>query len=197
MATTTKSTAKKPASASTKKPAPRPVEEATEVKVAKKAKPTIPDSAMINVKSNVFGTLVFHSKKTGEEIVWYNSNEVQQVSMALLRNIKTECIAFYRDQYILFVGFADEYADEFTVEDIYDQLYVKQYYKNVIDPSDYESLCSLKPAEIKEKVGMMTEGAKANLIVALNSYIEEGVLDSVRAIKAFEEVLGCELRQPE
>ena len=41
----------------------------------------------------------------------------------------------------------------------------------------------------------MSNGAEENLVVALNTYIEKGVLDSVKSIRAFEDALGCELRE--
>lgn len=44
---------------------------------------------------------------------------------------------------------------------------------------------------------MLSKGAKGKLVVALNTYIEKGVLDSLKAIKTFEEVLGCDLARPE
>lgn len=158
-------------------------------------KNTIPDSALINVRSNVFGILTFKSRRNGEMIVWDNCGEVQQVTMSTLRNIKTECVDFFKEQWLLPLGFADETAEDFKPADIYKQLYITQYYKHYIDPSDYESLCSMTPAQIKEAVSLMSDGAKLNLIVALNAYIENGVLDSLRAIKAFEEALGCKLQE--
>ena len=39
--------------------------------------------------------------------------------------------------------------------------------------------------------------AKAKLVVVLNTYIEKGILDSLKAIKTFEEVLGCDLKRPD
>lgn len=162
-----------------------------------KKKEVIPDSALINVKSNVFGKLIFVSKRTGERIVWEQCGDVQQVTMNTLRLIKTEAVAFFRDQWILVVGFADENSGKFNPPDVYEQLFVTQYYKEVIDPSDYEAICSMKPNEIAEKIPQMSDGAKANLVIALNTYIEKGVLDSIRAIKAFEEALGCDLRDPD
>ena len=156
----------------------------------------IPDSALINVKSNAFGKLIYVSKKTGERIVWDQCGEIQQVTLATLRGIKLECIKFYREQLIIPVGFADENADKFNPADIYKQLFIAQYYKNLVDPSDYEVLCTMTPAEIKEKISFMSTGAKENLAVAVNTFIEKGVLDSIKAIKAFEEALGCELRNP-
>lgn len=156
----------------------------------------IPDSALINVKSNSFGKLIFVSKKTGERIVWEKCGEIQQVTLATLRTIKLECINFYKEQWIILMGFADENAKNYTPNDLYKQLFVAQYYKDLIDPSDYERICSMSPSEIKDKVSLMSDGAKENLVVALNTYIEKGILDSNKAIKTFEEVLGCDLRDP-
>ena len=155
----------------------------------------IPDSALINVRSNIFGILTFKSARNGEMIVWNNCGEVQQVTMATLRVIKTENINFFKEQWLLPLGFADENAEKFKPADIYKQLYIQQYYKNYIDPSDYATLCAMTPAQIKETVALMSEGARLNLIVALNTYIENGVLDSLKAIKAFEEALGCDLQE--
>lgn len=161
------------------------------------AKKTIPDSAMINVKSNVFGKLIFVSKRTGERVEWENCGEIQQVPLSLLRTMKQECIKFFQDQWVILTGFADENEDTFRAADIYEQLYVAQYYKNLVDPSDYASICSMTVDEINEKVPLMSDGARANLVVALNTYIEKGVLDSMKVIKAFEQALGCELRDPD
>jgi len=159
----------------------------------KDSKLVIPDSALINVRSNVFGILTFKSRRNGEMIVWDNCGEVQQVTMGTLRNIKAENIEFFKEQFLLPLGFADENAETFKPADIYKQLYVSQYYKDYLDPSDYETLCSMSPSQIREKVALLTDGAKLNLIIALNAYIENGILDSYRAIKAFEEALGCDL----
>lgn len=39
----------------------------------------------------------------------------------------------------------------------------------------------------------MSSNARMNLIVALNAAIRNGTLDSLRKIKLFEDLLGCEL----
>lgn len=46
---------------------------------------------------------------------------------------------------------------------------------------------------MKRRIDLMTEGAKLNLVVAANSAIESGILDSIRTVKMLEELLGCEL----
>ena len=98
---------------------------------------------------------------------------------------------------VIITGFADENADTYTTADIYKALMIGQYYKDLIEPSDYAAVCAWEPEDIKKKVSLMSTEAKANLAVALNTYIEKGILDSLKRIKAFEEVLGCELKIPE
>lgn len=157
----------------------------------------IPDSARINVKSNVFGTLYFESKRMGETIEWGRCGEVQTTTLAVLRNMKMEAPRFFKDQWVIIVGFADLNKDKFEVADIYQALFITQYYKNIVEPSDYTEICSWSPDEITERVPLMSEGARENLAVALNTYIEKGVLDSIKAIRAFEKALGCSLWRKE
>ena len=157
----------------------------------------IDDSAIVNVKSNVFGELTYVDKKTQEEIKWPRCGSVQQMTFGLLRSMKATSISFYQNQWIIIMGFADENAEKYMPADIYKALMIGQYYKDLIDPSDYQSICSWSPDQIKSKVSLMSSEAKANLAVALNTYIEKGILDSLKRIKTFEEVLGCELKIPE
>lgn len=157
---------------------------------------SIPDSTLINVKSNVFGGLKFVCRKTGETIEWSRCGEVQQMSIMTLRAMKMEAIRFFKDQWIVLIGFADRMVP-YKIADVYKDLFIAQFYRNLIEPSNYEDICAWTPDEIRAKLPLMSDGARENLAVALNVYIEKGVLDSVRAIKAFEEVLGCELRTPD
>jgi len=154
----------------------------------------ISDSALINIKSNTFGELFVIDPITHEEISFPECGYVQTVTMGFLRHLKTGAVKFYSNQLIVIVGFADENADKYTVEDIYNALFISQYYKDFLDPADYEMICAWTPEEIRQKVPALSAGAKQKLLVAVNTYIEKGLLDSLKAIKTFEEVLGCELR---
>lgn len=157
----------------------------------------IDDNAVVNVKSNVFGELVYVDGRSREETRWDRCGSVQQMSFGSLRSMKASAISFFKNQWVIMTGFADENAEKYTAADIYKALFVTQYYKDLIEPSDYESVCSWSPAEIKQKVSLMSAESKANLVVALNIYIKKGILDSLKRIKTFEEVLGCELEMPE
>ena len=155
------------------------------------------DTALINVKSNVFGELIFVDPVTKAKVRWVQCGEVLQLPLAMLRNMKNGAVKFFTNQLVIITGFADENAEKYEVADIYKALYITQYYKDILDPTDYDDICSWTPAVIKQKVPMLSKGAKGKLVVALNTYIEKGVLDSLKAIKTFEEVLGCDLARPE
>lgn len=154
----------------------------------------IDDYAVVNVKSNVFGHLLYIDKKTGEEIVWHSCGEVIPVSFAILRNMRSRSIDFFKNQWVIPIGFADENSEKYTPADIFKALYITQYYKEYVDPANYEEICTWSPDEIRERVALMGTETKENLAIALNLYIDRGVLDSRKCIKAFEEALGCELR---
>lgn len=157
----------------------------------------IDDTALINVRSNVFGELIFVDPVTKEIITWPQCGEVLPIAMSTLRHMKTGASKFFSNQLVVLTGFADENAEKYEIADVYKALYISQYYKDIIDPANYEEICNWKPAEIKSKISMMSKGSRAKLMVALNTYIEKGILDSLKAIKTFEEALGCELMRPE
>lgn len=157
----------------------------------------IDDTALINVKSNVFGELIFVDPVTKAKVRWVQCGEVLQLPLAMLRNMKNGAMKFFTNQLVIITGFADENAEKYEVADIYKALYISQYYKDILDPTDYGDICSWSPTVIKQKVPMLSKGAKGKLVVALNTYIEKGILDSLKAIKTFEEVLGCDLARPE
>lgn len=151
------------------------------------------DYALINVKSNVVGGLIYVNPKNGMKTYWGMCGEIQQMSLGDLREMKASSIAFFQNQWVIITGFADENAEKYKPADIYKALFITQYYKNMIDPSNYDEICSWSPSEIREKVSLLSDGAKDNLAVALSTYVKKGLLDSRKSIKAFEEALGCTL----
>ena len=175
----------------------RETEDKVDLKKTSEGRVVIDDSAMINVRSNVFGELFFVDPVTKEEVSWPQCGDNQILSMGMLRHMKMGAIKFFVNNLVVITGFADSNVDKYEVADIYKALAIQQYYKNYLDPTDYEDICSWSPSEIRSKLALVSTGAKQQLVVALNTYIEKGVLDSLKAIKTFEEVLGCELRNPD
>ena len=136
------------------------------------------------------------AKKNVVTSVTSGGGDVQTLTMGDLRAMKGTQRAFFENQWIFIVGVDESGYDDVTAEDIYKNLMVTQYYKNILDPDNYIEIFSWEPQRIKETISMMSDGAKMNLVVAANTCIEDGTLDSLRKIQVLEECLGCELTKP-
>ena len=188
MAGTTRTTRAKTGSTQLKK-----MDKIGEVTLGEKTGSPVQDNLLVRVKSNVFGKLIYINKRNGEKTVWDGVGDVQIMTIGDLRMMRAEQNAFYRNQWILILGPMDGSGEGITCADIYDALGIKQYYANYIDPSDLSGIISWDDAEIEERVSMLSRAQRDNLIVALNTYIENGRLDSIRKIRTFEKALGVEL----
>lgn len=166
-----------------------------ETKNMKPKKPiSIPEDTLIKVKSGFYGKLYYKNLVTHERFVWEHQNETQIMSLRELRAMKGAQPAFFKNQWVVIAGIADGEDCVASPYDICKALGVTEYYKNFIDPSKFDIVCSWGEAEIADKISMMSPGARENLIIALNELIKKGKLDSIRKIKAFENALGCDFR---
>lgn len=154
----------------------------------------IDESTLIYVKSNTFGGLTYVDRRSGEIVNWDFCGDVQPVTMSLLRTMKASAAIFFTENKIL-VDFVDD--DEHTPEDVYNTLAVSKYYKDIIAPEDFDKVCNWSLDEINKRVSLLSTTAKENLVVALNTFIEDGRLDSLKKIRAFSEALGCDLMKSE
>lgn len=157
------------------------------------------DDMIVNVKSNVTGSLLYINPKSGLKISWGELGEVQPMEIAELRVIKNSAIKFYQNQWIIFdsVDAVDEDGNELPVAELYKYLNIENFYKDLIDPDNFDQILQWSESQILDKVSKMTSGAKENLLVKLNEMIISGKLDSLRSIKSFEKALNCELDRPE
>lgn len=160
-------------------------------------KPKLTDDVLVNVKSATFGQLIYINHKTGEKTIWDEYGDVQVMTMRDLRDMKAGNVAFFENNWIYIVGVLSEGYENISVEDIYTALFVQKYYNDIIDLSDFTGVCNWTTDEIVQKIPLLSQSAKTNLVVALNEYINNGVLDSIKKIKTFESVLHCILERPE
>lgn len=154
----------------------------------------IDDGVSIKVKSGFYGVLHFKNPRSGELFIWNNVGDIQFLSMSDLKTMKAQSVGYFKNQWLIIVGVSEDSGCKATPAEIYKALALDIYYKNFIDPETFNSACDWDEAEINEKVSMLSEGAKQNLIVALNGFIQDGTLDSRRKIKVFEKALDCELK---
>ena len=169
--------------------------EIKETKSTKKSVATISDDVLVKVKSGFHGKLYYKNSVSGEATNWEHQGDIQVMSMRDLRAMKARQVAFFKNQWVIILGVAEGESCTATAQDICKSLVVSQYYENFIDPTNFDSVISWNEAEIAERVSLMSDGAKENLIVALNQYIEDGRLDSIRKKRAFEKALDCELKE--
>ena len=172
---------------------PAKEESATPAKPGQPAKVRLDDSVLIRVKSNTYGQLIYVNKRTGDRTEWSRFGEEQAVTMGDLRARKGTQLPFFSDQMIVVTGCDDERYPDLTPAEIYDALLVSRYYKNIVDPDNFGRIFSASEDEIRQWISQMSSNARMNLIVALNAAIHNGTLDSLRKIKLFEDLLGCEL----
>lgn len=168
-----------------------------EIKNTVKAPPKqvkIGDGVSVKVKSGFYGVLYYKNPRSGETFIWEHSGDVQFLSMSDLKTMKAQDVGYFKNQWIVIIGVADDADCKAKPADIYNALAIDVYYKNFIDPTTFDEVCSWTESEIVEKIKMLSEGARQNLIVALNGFIKDGTLDSRRKIKAFEKALDCELQ---
>lgn len=154
---------------------------------------SLTDNTSIKVKSAFYGTLYYQNPRTGEDFVWSKAGDIQFLTISDLKTMKAQTVGFFKNQWIVLIGTEDENSGV-DPADIYKHLAIESYYKNFIDPSNFDKVCNWTEEEIASKVALMSEGSKQNLIVALNGFIADGILDSRRKIKAFEKALNCELQ---
>lgn len=170
-------------------------ENTVEVKAEKKTITNIGDNVLVLVQSGFYGKLVYMSRKSGDTVIWENPGDVQIMSMRDLREMKAEQVGFFKNQWVIILGVAEGEKCKATPEDIYRSLIVSQYYENFINPSDFEAVCDWDEKTIRQRIPLMSQGAKDNLSVALNGFINDGKLDSIKKIRLFAEVLDCDFDQ--
>lgn len=154
----------------------------------------IDDGVSIKVKSGFYGVLHYRNPRSGEKFVWRGIGDIQFLSMSDLKSMKAQDVGYFKNQWIVIVGVSEDSDCKASPADIYKALAIDIYYKNFIDPTTFEDVCGWSDEEITERVSAMSDGARQNLIVALNGFIQDGTLDSRRKIKSFEKALDCELQ---
>lgn len=161
--------------------------------IEKKKLERIDDYAILNVRSNVNGTLIYINHKTRERVVWRPEEDerVQQITFAELRDMRGSQIEFFANNWIVIDSIETEGYEDYTPQDVYAALRVSQYYDKETTPSDFNEVFKWSPEKIIEVVPKMSTATKENLLVSLNEAVRGGKLDSLRKIKAFETALNC------
>lgn len=151
-------------------------------KQAYKVRKQLDPHTIVTVKNGFPGMLIYESSKTGEMFRWESLGDEQDMELQELKNARNASKAFYVNNW-------------FRIDDpeILDYLGVAEYYKNALNLIDDETLRALKPEDIRSTVMKMSDGQKLALKYRVKQMIENGDIDSMKMITAFEEALGVEL----
>lgn len=169
-----------------------PISEVDEKSNNKKI-PKLDDDVLIKVKSNVYGFMLYKNHKTGDRTEWANFGDIQDMTMGDLRAMKAGSRAFFEDCMIYLLGVNEDGYEYITSEDLYKMLNVSHYYKDILDIDSINDIFLWSDEDIELKIPNMTQGLKSSIIIAANTMIEEGKIDSISKIKVLEKALSCEL----
>lgn len=139
-------------------------------------------TSYVTVRNGFNGKLIYKSRKTGEKYVWSEFGAEQDMELAELKNAKNSSKAFFENNWFLF----DDPA-------VISFLGVDRLYKNALNFDEFDDLFKMKPAEIKSRISLLSEGQKYSVRYRARQMIADGAIDSIKIINALEEALGTEL----
>lgn len=154
-----------------------------------KKKAELTSDILVPCMSNVsVGKLVYASKRQNGYIVeWSRYSEVQYIELGELVAMKSSALGFFSDNLILI-------PDDFEYkDDVLKYLRVERYYENAADPVSMKRLMNAPIDTMKKRIMDMGEISKKSVCNYVRIAIESGEIDSMKRIKALEEVLECDL----
>lgn len=187
MATTTKSKVTKIEPPVSTEPATIQEKDSTSVaepKLAKtyKVRKQLDPNMVVSVKNGFPGPLVYISSRTGERFRWEELGDEQDMELQELKNARNSSKAFFANNWFM--------LDD---PEVIEYLGVAEYYKRAFNLGDETVLQAMSPSAIKAAVAAMPNGRQLALKYRVKQMIEDGTLDSIKSITAFEDALGVEL----
>lgn len=160
------------------------VQKTTKTKPAAK-KIAIKQDTLIDVRSNFAGTLIYISKRTNEEVRWSDVGEINIMPYSELETMRNTQRQFFTNNWIKLVGEEGKEAIK--------QLRLEAQYENFVDLENIDEYLELSKEEIVAKISPMNRDIKDMIATKVSTMIQEGTLESLSTIKAFEEAVGYKL----
>ena len=143
---------------------------------------TLDPNQLVTVYNGFQGKLVYKSKRTGEEYVWSEFGVDQDMELSELKNIRSSNKKYFINNWFMF-------DDPEVVE----YLGVTQYYKFALKIDEFDSLFTMSPDALCERIGKLSDGQKKSVAYRAKQLIAEGGIDSNKTIATLEKCLGIEL----
>lgn len=193
-----KTTTKRATAATAKKAAnvsqPAVPEIQAEPTVAKPAKPThLDDYVRIAVRSNQYGGLVFVNSRTKEKTNWSYIDDVQDLTVADIRDMRANNRRFFEEPWVCIEGIKTPGYEDVTKDELLDMLGLSRYYSKSTRPERLSDVLEWDIDEIRAQVPKMSASTKENLIVALTDALRHGTMNALDRVRVWEEELQCTL----
>lgn len=157
--------------------------------VEERPKVTLTSDMLVPCMDNVpVGVLVYASQRQiGYQVTWTRYTEIQHVELGELVTMKSTQLRFFSENYIVI---PDDYEYK---EEVLKYLHVEQYYENAADPVSIKKLLNMPVDAMTQKIRAMGETSKKSVLNHVKTAVENGDVDSLKRIRALEEVLETKL----
>lgn len=139
-------------------------------------------NTFVTVRNGFAGKLIYHSRRTGENITWEQFDSEQEMELQELRNAKNTSRDYFEKNWFIF--------DD---PEVVQYLGVERYYRNALDTNGMDNLFALNPEEIEDRVHKLSSSQKATVAYIARKKIADGEIDSLKVISALERGLGKNL----
>lgn len=139
----------------------------------------------IEVASNFAALLIYISKKTGEEIRWEQLGDTNMVLYSELETMRNTQRDFFNNNWIKLIG---EYG-----QPALKKLRLESAYENFVDLEELDEFLALPADEIKDRVAVLKQETKDILAFKVKEMIDNGEIESIKVIRAFEAAVGYKL----
>lgn len=131
------------------------------------------------------GQLIYSSRRQmGYSVIWRNYMDTQYIELAELMAMRSSDPMFFSENWIVI-------DDEFEHKDaVVQKLRIKNMYANTPNMLELERLFVLPVDEMVHKIKSMSTSLKESVYLHAKEAVENGTLDSMKRIKAIENVLG-------
>lgn len=159
-------------------------EEITEVP-AKKEKRKFHDTDVIPCLCSFPGTVIMHGKRSGNTYLWEDMGVVEYVEYQDLRSEALNKKSSYIYKPLIIIEDEDFLEQNKTLCDMYENIYTPQEIVAKIKKSNVD--------DMKKFIMALPSGIKENVKNIASTMIQDGTLDSIRKIKAIDNIFETEL----
>ncbi len=132
------------------------------------------------------GQLIYIDNKSGMRYLWTEPGQTEEMTLGELKTARNTHLDFFVNHYW-----------EIDDVEVLEYLGVKQYFDKALKLKDITALFSSDPETIISKLSALSIEEKNNIAIRVQEKIENGEIDSMRVIRAFEKALKRKLQLTE